>query len=233
MSPDDRNQTFSCGPDDCLAFVVGGNRFQNALCAAYIEAHSPWKSVVADGIAPLVPAADRLFPRRTAVLYDCFGLKGRALEESVLTGAEQLPPAWQMVLFNLERHTGIEKKALEYGVHGFFYLNDSVETFISGLTAISGGELWIPRRMMADAIHDNGFRLRQGANHARTNGLTRREKEVLGLLARGASNKAIAKKLFISPHTVRTHLTHIFRKIGVASRLEASVWAAHTLPVRD
>ena len=231
MPPDDLDKTFAYAPDDCLAFIVGGNHFQNTLCAAYIEAHSPWKSTVVDSIAPLVLNARNMFPRRAAVLYDCFGLNGRVLEDSVLSGAEQLPPEWPLVLFNLDRHTGIEKKALEYGVHGFFYLNDSVETFINGLTAISGGEFWVSRRMMADVIHDNGFRLRHKriTNHVCPNGLTRREVEILGLLARGSSNKVIAQKLFISPHTVRTHLTHIFRKIRVASRLEASIWAAEAL----
>ena len=69
----------------------------------------------------------------------------------------------------------------------------------------------------------------QTGNHIYPHSLTRREVEVLGLLTLGASNDIIAEKLFISPHTVRTHLNHTFRKIKVTSRLEASIWASKNL----
>lgn len=55
--------------------------------------------------------------------------------------------------------------------------------------------------------------------------LTRREREVLDLVARGLSNAHIAARLFISPRTVRNHLTHIFDKLGVTRRAEAIVRA--------
>ncbi len=52
-------------------------------------------------------------------------------------------------------------------------------------------------------------------------GLTKREMEVLRMLAEGLSNKEIASKLYISPRTVQTHLSNIFSKMGVSSRTEA------------
>ena len=55
--------------------------------------------------------------------------------------------------------------------------------------------------------------------------LTSREREILGLVASGASNQAIADRLFISEKTVRNHLTAIFDKIGVSSRSQAIVFA--------
>lgn len=54
---------------------------------------------------------------------------------------------------------------------------------------------------------------------------TRRELEVVTLLARGMSNREIAGQLFISEHTVRNHLGHIFGKLGVSSRTQAVVKA--------
>jgi DNA-binding CsgD family transcriptional regulator len=56
-------------------------------------------------------------------------------------------------------------------------------------------------------------------------GLTPREIEVLGLLARGLSNKEIARRLFISPKTVGNHVEHIYAKIGASSRARASLFA--------
>ena len=55
--------------------------------------------------------------------------------------------------------------------------------------------------------------------------LTRRESEVLRQLALGLSNKEIAQALEISYETVKEHVQHILRKLGVADRTQAAVWA--------
>jgi DNA-binding NarL/FixJ family response regulator len=59
-------------------------------------------------------------------------------------------------------------------------------------------------------------------------GLTRREAEVLGLVAAGRSNRQIAQALFISPRTVGVHVSNILAKLGVAGRVEAAA-VAHRL----
>jgi ATP/maltotriose-dependent transcriptional regulator MalT len=51
--------------------------------------------------------------------------------------------------------------------------------------------------------------------------LTRREKEILRLMGRGLTNPEIAEELVISPHTVRTHATHIYDKLAVSNRARA------------
>src|ERR671924_1690212 len=56
-------------------------------------------------------------------------------------------------------------------------------------------------------------------------GLTHREVEVLVLLARGLSNKAIAERLVVSPKTVGHHVEHMYRKIGCSTRAAASLFA--------
>jgi DNA-binding NarL/FixJ family response regulator len=55
--------------------------------------------------------------------------------------------------------------------------------------------------------------------------LSLREREVLALLGQGWSNESIGNRLFISPHTVRTHIQNILEKLGVHSRLEAATFA--------
>lgn len=57
------------------------------------------------------------------------------------------------------------------------------------------------------------------------NALTEREKEVLALIARGESNRNIARKLFISEKTVKNHITSIFRKLRVEDRTQAAIYA--------
>ncbi|MFC9839632.1 response regulator [Rhodococcus sp. NPDC127530] len=55
--------------------------------------------------------------------------------------------------------------------------------------------------------------------------LSPREREVLVLVARGSSNQEIADTLFISERTARTHVSHIISKLGLASRIQAALWA--------
>ncbi|MBA3623162.1 MAG: two-component system response regulator NarL [Methylibium sp.] len=55
--------------------------------------------------------------------------------------------------------------------------------------------------------------------------LTEREREILSLIARGLSNKEIARELGISDATVKVHIKHLLRKLNLKSRLEAAVWA--------
>ena len=61
-----------------------------------------------------------------------------------------------------------------------------------------------------------------GESSARAAGLTERETEILSALARGLSNEAIAKELWVAEQTVKFHLTKIYRKLGVANRTEAA-----------
>jgi ATP/maltotriose-dependent transcriptional regulator MalT len=58
--------------------------------------------------------------------------------------------------------------------------------------------------------------------------LSRREREILQLVADGLSNKEISGKLFISDVTVKVHLRHIYEKLGVRNRMEAALHAVYS-----
>ena len=64
-----------------------------------------------------------------------------------------------------------------------------------------------------------------GESAARAAGLTERETAILAALARGLSNEAIGKELWVAEQTVKFHLSNIYRKLDVANRTEASRWA--------
>jgi DNA-binding CsgD family transcriptional regulator len=66
----------------------------------------------------------------------------------------------------------------------------------------------------------------EAANSALAAPLTKREIEVLRLIGHGATNKEISADLQISQHTVKSHVIHIFDKIGVNDRAQASAWGA-------
>jgi DNA-binding NarL/FixJ family response regulator len=82
--------------------------------------------------------------------------------------------------------------------------------------------------MHAEREADNAAALLRelGAAEPRSSSLTKREVEVLQLVAEGLSNPAIADQLVLSEHTVHRHVANILRKLGVNSRAAAAAWAA-------
>jgi DNA-binding NarL/FixJ family response regulator len=89
------------------------------------------------------------------------------------------------------------------------------------------GEIWISRDILVEVARKSRPQKNNGGRDK--NMLTEREMEILALVSIGSANDEIAEKLFISPHTVKTHLYKIFQKIKVPNRLQAALWAAKNL----
>lgn len=65
----------------------------------------------------------------------------------------------------------------------------------------------------------------RGDGGERFDELSLREREVLQLIAKGFTNQEIAQRLFISPHTVKNHVSRIYQKIGMDDRTKVALWA--------
>ena len=118
-------------------------------------------------------------------------------------------------------------KALRGGAKGYLSRDVSISNLIKAIQAVQKGELWIERKLMArflevEAILDSS---RKGQAGKLKKVITPREKEVLRLLTTGRTNKEIAKALFISEKTVKSHLNSIFKKLNVTRRLQAILYA--------
>ena len=123
-----------------------------------------------------------------------------------------------------------EQAGIRAGVHGFFYRQDGLPLLVKGFQAVLRGEVWVSRQALVKSVMERAAEA-GGAEYRRVRKarLTTREIEILLLVSAGANNTEIADKLFISHHTVKTHLYNIFQKIGVPNRLQAALWAAHNL----
>lgn len=119
---------------------------------------------------------------------------------------------------------------LKYGrLKGIFYREQTVNQIAQGLEALSQGSSWLSRAVTDQLLsYFQSVLVRYNPPH--TINLTRREIEVLEALKSGKSNYRIAEQLFVSEHTVKSHLYKIFRKIKVKNRDEAVLWAHHFLP---
>jgi len=127
---------------------------------------------------------------------------------------------------NVPRSEKIAEKAISNGVHGIFYEDDSLDALKRGIMAILCGELWFSRdtlsTTLSNLVEKNNIQAPQDSDNA---GLTRREKEILKLIALGKANDKIADELNISILTVKTHVSNIYRKIDVPNRIQAIFWA--------
>lgn len=118
-------------------------------------------------------------------------------------------------------------KTLKAGAKGYISKDTGISDLIKAIHAVHQGEIWIKRKLIAKFFDENNIvDSKKKDQLGRINpGLTRREHEVLGLLATGCTNKDIAQALFISEKTVKSHLHNIFRKLKVTRRLQAILYA--------
>lgn len=112
-------------------------------------------------------------------------------------------------------------KVVEIGVNGYVLKDSESSVLKRAITAVFEGETYI-EPSLTPLLKE---RLEKLHSQSEDEVLTRREIEVLKLLAEGLFNKEIAYKLSISEKTVKNHVSNIFKKIGVSDRTQAAVYA--------
>jgi DNA-binding NarL/FixJ family response regulator len=148
-------------------------------------------------------------------LPNCDGIGATALIK------ERVPGCRVLLLADVEDQATLIE-ALEAGASGFLTKESPMAELVEAMHALARGAVVIPPDMMPPLLSGLLHRRReQDRAFHRVGRLTRREREVLGHLAEGADNDAIAQRLVISPQTARTHIQNLITKLGVHSRLEA------------
>ena len=141
---------------------------------------------------------------------------------------DRLPGCRVLVLAHGE-DDGVLLRAVEAGADGYLTKTSPLSDLIDAVRAVHRGETVIPRRMLGPLLSRLLTRGREQEDALRVvSQLTRREREVLGLLAKGGNNDRIAQALVISPQTARTHVQNVLTKLGVHSRLEAAAFVVRS-----
>lgn len=120
--------------------------------------------------------------------------------------------------------------ALRAGACGYLLKDASINDVVAGVRAAAVGASSISPRVAAklvDAIRAEQ-RARQASEQTASAELSPREIQVLRLVAQGKENSEIARELFISPQTVKNHISHILVKLGVDNRIQAAVHAVRS-----
>lgn len=210
-------------------YIVGRLRFARELIVNYIETHTAAKWHQVESLRE-IPLSNQYVPLgQKMILVDAHMLGREELLQLFQTQDWKAHSHNLLALLNVVHEIEIEKPALGNGARGFLYEDDSAEDLINGICAINSGELWVSRGLLSECLQESyvGKELQQPAGHS----MSEREIELLRFLATGATNREIAARLYISPHTVKTHLQHIFHKINVTNRLQAVLWSKKNLYV--
>lgn len=115
-------------------------------------------------------------------------------------------------------------QALQLGARGVVMKEAATQLLMKAIRTVMAGQYWIGREAVGDIV-DFMRTNPSGEKPVRNYGLTKREMDILNTIVAGLSNKEIARKFSLSEDTVKHHLTNIFDKVGVASRLELALFA--------
>ncbi|MCK4798481.1 MAG: response regulator transcription factor [Spirochaetes bacterium] len=208
-------------------FILGKTNLYNDLLSYALKEKIGYKCIVVEDVNDIF--TDEKFDSNTLmlILIDSKVISFEDVLKVLTVKATSAFNSYLIALFNLRSDSGIESKALSRKIKGFFYNKDSLEIFIRGIKSLFKGEVWVSRNILLKCTLD-GFKQKTSIIMEKTE-LTQREIEILSLVSLGASNEDIANKMYISIHTVKTHLYNIYKKINVTNRLLAAIWAAKNL----
>lgn len=195
--------------------IVGASSLQNKLLAKLVEERTGYACVIrrADHLNGFLGAPGGL------ALVDAADL------DALLPMLHGVEVRCNVAIINAEDGLPFDRIISAPGVRGVFFSGASEEHLVKGIEAIFRGDYWLSRRLLCAHLE----RTRKALPAPPGNGmvaLTRKEMETLRLLASGNTTARIARDLNVSPHTVKTHIYNLFRKIGATNRVQAIHWAS-------
>lgn len=209
-----------------MVHVVGANPFNNDLLTSFLE-----ERLSATCLRPHSYGAcsllDQFKQERHLVFFDCSHLEKSNFWDQLKMDAPLRNPNCLCILFNVDPDFQLEIDAIRRGVWGVLYTTEPIDQFPRAAKAVVNGELWFSRKILTRYIMSRRFPVKRTQKPSVP--LSAREREILLKLGSGASNREIADALFISPHTVKTHLYNIYKKICVTNRLQAILWVEQNL----
>jgi len=133
-------------------------------------------------------------------------------------------PATKVILITIDESRGAISEAIQAGVSGYLLKDASADALVDAAKQAVEGRAVIHPQLTKTFIEEV-----QHADEApTTTPLSKREREILQMVANGSTTKEVARDLGISPHTVKTHLERIFEKLDANDRAQAVAIAIRT-----
>lgn len=188
------------------------------------------------GVALVDRAKDRseleriLHERRSSIVLLALPFRG-FVELDGLRTIRALSPTSRTIVMSEAPADAAAVQALKLGARGYCALTTDPAVLGKAIHLVQRGEIWVGRRVMLQLLEELMELQTATTSQPNTELLTYRERQISELIAIGVSNKEVADKLSITEKTVKAHLTHIFRKLGLSSRLQLAVHALRPSPL--
>jgi len=127
-------------------------------------------------------------------------------------------------------------EALQLGARGVVLKDSATQLLLKAIQTVMSGEYWVGRESVSNLVQYLRTLMQSSVDEARQKkfGLTPRELEIVSAVVAGYANKEIAEYFKISEDTVKHHLSNIFDKLGVSTRLELALFAVNqALPLKS
>jgi two-component system nitrate/nitrite response regulator NarL len=149
------------------------------------------------------------------------GLSGR---EAVKILSQELPDS-HVVMLTVSEDAEDLIETLRTGACGYLLKNIDTQTLLDSVRRAAEGESVVSATMMSHLVRGLKAGPKAEPQPQEKDKLSPREREILAHLAKGASNKEIARALDVAESTVKIHVQHILRKLNLSSRVQAAVYA--------
>ena len=189
--------------------------FREGVCRALADTDDLEVVASADNGEQAVSLARELAPDVAVVGVSLPPLDGIAAAEQI----KEACPDTGVIMISYYTDGSHVLASLRAGALGYLLKTSPLEELISSIRRVRAGETVFDSRVTSNVLRQ--LALETGKGIGKPKYLHPREIEVLKLVATGKHNSEVAAELHISEHTVHTHLTNIFRKLGVSSRTEA------------
>jgi DNA-binding NarL/FixJ family response regulator len=174
------------------------------------QAADGWEALKAVGrLAPDVVVMDLSLPRMSGV-------------EAIARLATEAP-ATRVLVLTISADEADVTKAILAGASGYLLKDASIDEIVAGVKAAAAGESLISSKVATTLLDRIRTNTSAGPQHQAE--LSEREIEVMRLVAEGLDNAAIADALYISPQTVKNHISNILAKLQMENRIQAAVYA--------
>jgi DNA-binding NarL/FixJ family response regulator len=213
------------GLDELRVLLVDDHDlFRTGLMSLLVEEGVQVVGEAADGESALRLVRD-LVPDVVVMDLNMPGLTGvEVTREISLTS-----PLTRVVVLTISADNSDVVEAVMAGACGYLLKDSSIHELIAGIRAAAEGESLISPQIAAQVLQALRFQsARSGTAEATQAKLSDRELEILKLIANGTDNAQIARELFISPKTVKNHISNILMKLQIENRIQAAVYAVRS-----
>ena len=132
-------------------------------------------------------------------------------------------PRTAVVMVTMHDNAAYLRDAVQAGAAGYLLKDLSKDQLIDAVRQVASGGAFIESQMLRGMLSE--MKPENGSQPKAARNLTKREREILSLVAEGMSNREIADRLVLSPETVKSHVAAILEKLNVSDRTQAAIYA--------